>query len=293
MTPKFDKEDQFDYAIVGGGCMAVSAALALQREFRTAKIIIFEGSQTTTASKGIHRIIRTPYIDHEYVVLAEKAKTRWETEMPYRDFYRRTGWIQVIRGDNYSPFHSQERIIEAAELSCMVNSENLPQLDVEGKLWLNEDIGVADAALALEAVAVQAAVEGVIRRKTDISRILVESGVCCGVECIDRTSIRSSTTIVATGPWTPRLLESSNIQLPDNIQQNFFHVTAVSVAVLPLSEEEYVRFKSIPIITTSDGRFYLLYFSSLLNYCRRSIASRRCAKEYSDQQHKYLYNWSS
>ena len=253
MSTKFDLQNHFDYAVVGGGVMGVSATLALQRESPNAKIIIFEGEETKTASKGIWKIIRTPYMDKEYVLLAEEAKKKWETELPYCNFYRRTGWIQEVRGGNYVPFHLGERLIKADDLSHMVRSRNLPQLDTEKQLWLNEDIGVADAALVLEAVAVEAATQGVIRQKRNISKLLIENGVCRGVERTDGTSITAETTIVATGPWTSALLESSKIQLPHDFQDGFFSVTAIGVATLPLTEDEHTKFNSMPILVTDQG----------------------------------------
>lgn len=89
-------------------------------------------------------------MDKEYALLAEEAKKKWETELPYQTFYRRTRWIQEVRGGNYVPFHLGERLIEADDLSHMVRSRDPPQLDTEKELWLNEDIGVADVALTLE-----------------------------------------------------------------------------------------------------------------------------------------------
>lgn len=142
--------------------MGVSAALALRRGSPSAKIIIFEGDEMKTASKGICKIIRTPYIDKNYILLAEEAKKRWESELPYCNFYRRTGWIQEVRGDNYVPFHTGERLIKVEDLSRMVRSRIPPQLDTGTELWLNKDIGVADAARALEVTAVEAATHGVI-----------------------------------------------------------------------------------------------------------------------------------
>jgi sarcosine oxidase/L-pipecolate oxidase len=245
-------QTQLDYVIVGGGCMGVSTALALQRRWPDAKIVMFEGSEPTTASKGVCRIIRTPYQDKEYVSLAEDAKAKWEKELPYRDFYRRNGWIQVVLGQDYTPFHSQERLIKAEYLKRMVQARDPPLLDAEENLWLNEDIGVADAALALEAVAAQAATLGVIRAKKDISKLRIENGDCRGVELIDGSSIMVKTTILATGPWTPALLKNSAVPLP-GVQHNFFEVTAVNVATLPLIEDEYTKFKSMPILTTKLG----------------------------------------
>ncbi|KAI0526163.1 FAD dependent oxidoreductase [Xylaria bambusicola] len=253
MLTKFEQQNHFDYVIVGGGCMAFLAALALQRESPNAKVIIFEGSETAIASKGICKIIRTLYMDNEYVLLAEEAKKKWKTELPYRNFYRWTGWVQVVRGDNYVPFHPGERSIKAEDLLHIVRSRDPPQLDIAEKLWLNEDIGLADSALVLEAVAVEAAARGVMRQKTDISKLLIENGVCHGVECIDGRSIVAETTIVATGPWTPALLKSSNVQLPHDFQNGFFSVTAIGVATLSLTEDEYAKFKSMPILVTDQG----------------------------------------
>jgi sarcosine oxidase / L-pipecolate oxidase len=198
---KLNMQTQFDYAIVGGGCMGVSTALALQRESPNAKIILFEGAETKTASKDTGKIIRTPYTDEGYVSLAEEAKGKWETELPYRNFYRKTGWIQVVRGDNYKPFfkYPEERSIKVEDLSDMVRSRDPPQLDAGEELWLMEDIGVADSALVLEAVALEAADQGVIRQPKDISKLLITDGVCHGVEC-GGISITAKTTIVATGP---------------------------------------------------------------------------------------------
>jgi glycine/D-amino acid oxidase-like deaminating enzyme len=68
--------NQYDYAIIGGGCMGVSTALALQRESPNARIILFEGSETKTASKDNYKIIRTPYMDEEYVSLARESERK-------------------------------------------------------------------------------------------------------------------------------------------------------------------------------------------------------------------------
>ncbi|KAL9084481.1 MAG: hypothetical protein Q9165_008054 [Trypethelium subeluteriae] len=243
----------FDYAIIGGGCMGVSAALALQKQSPNLTTILFEGTESNTASKGTCKIIRTPYMDKEYVLLAEEAKKRWESAFPYYNFYRRTGWVQEVHRGTYVPFHSGERSVKAEDLSHMVHSRDLPHLNVEKELWFNEDIGVADSALALEAVAEEAASKGVARWKKKISKLIIKSGICCGVECVDGTRITATTTIVATGPWTPALLSSSDIHLPDHIRNGFFSVTAIGVATLPLTEDEYTKFSTMPILVANEG----------------------------------------
>jgi glycine/D-amino acid oxidase-like deaminating enzyme len=250
MSTKFNIQNQFNYAVIGGGCFGVSTALALQIEQPNAKIILFEGSETKTASKAFWKTIRIPYMDEEYVPLAEESEQKWQTEHPYRKFYRRTGWIQVVCGGSYKPFHSKERSIKAEDLSDMVRSRDPPQLDSGEELWLNEEIGVAHSALTVEAVAAEAAVQGVVRQQQDVSKLLIKDGVCYGVECVGGITITAETTIIAAGAWTPALLESSNIQLP---QGDFFCVTAIGVATLPLDEDEYEKFKSMPILIAQPG----------------------------------------
>ena len=159
----------------------------------------------------------------------------------------------MVREGNYKPFHTEERSIKAKDLSDMVRSRDPPQLDTKEELWLNEDIGVAHSALALEALAVEAEAQGVIRRPKDVSKLLIKNGVCYRAECVDGISITAKTTIVATGPWTPVLLESSKIQLSHDIQDDFLSVTAIGVATLSLDDDEYAKFKSMPILVAEKG----------------------------------------
>jgi len=44
--------------------------------------------------------------------------------------------------------------------------------------WLNEDVGVAHSALAVETVAAEAAVQGVVHQQKDVSKLLIKDGVC-------------------------------------------------------------------------------------------------------------------
>lgn len=262
--------------------MAVSAALALQEESPTAKVTLLEGLEKTTASKAPSKCVRTPYVDEGYVLLAQRAEELWKTKLPYSKFYRQTGWIQVVRGDDYVPFHSRERLISVNDVVHMVNTHEPPKIDAEERLWLNREIGVADAALALEAVAIEAKARGVVRQDKDASKLLVDDGVCYGVECTDGTRITAVSTIVATGPWTLALLQRSNIPLPHKYQNGFFNVTAIGVATLQLSDEDYSRFHSMPILTTNQGTFESLVSTKPLTWDRRSDASNSSPQIYGD-----------
>lgn len=253
MTPQL--ANHFDYLIVGGGCIGVSTALALQRCYRNGKVALVEGSARETASTNFTKIIREPYFDHDYVLLAQEAKQKWETELPYRKFYRRTGWVQVVRGE-YAPFftYPKERLIQQSELSCIVSSKEPSILDDGENLWFSEDIGVAGAGLALEAVATEAAALGVERVKVDALELIIHDGVCHRIEDVEGVERFAETTIIATGAWTPTLLANSHVRLPIDLE-SFFTVTASGLASVALHADEYEKFKHMPILVTDQGSF--------------------------------------
>lgn len=260
MATQFNSNDCFDYAVVGGGCIGASTALALQREWPDARIVWFEGIDTHTASKDINKIIRTPYPDEDYIAFAEKAMKMWETEALYRDFYHQTGWVQVVSESSYRSTKKspKDKKISTDEMLRMVGSRDKPVLDAGEELWLNEGIGYVDSALALEAVAKKASTLGVVRKKIDITKLIVnDEGICEGVEAVGGYSIVADKTIIAAGPWTPGLLETSGIVFP----KPFFTVAGVVVATMPLSEAEFDKLKSMPILVSERGLLYSVNLS--------------------------------
>ena len=92
----------------------------------------------------------------------------------------------------------------------------------------------------------------------NIFKLIIDNNICRGVERTNRTIVTIETTILATGPWTPALLESSTVQLPHDFQDGFFSVTAIGVATLPLTEDKHAKFDSIPILVTNQDILDLL-----------------------------------
>lgn len=249
-------DSHFDYAIVGGGCFGASTALALKREWPNARIIWFEGSATHTASKDINKIVRTVYPDKDYVAFAEQAMRSWEEEAPYCNFYHRTSWVQVIsenshRGVMKTP---KDRMISTQDLLQMVGSHDEPELNTGEALWLNEDIGYVDSALAVGAVAEEASRLGVIRQKEDITRLIIKEGACLGVE-VDQYRVIAGKTIISAGRWTPGLLKHSNVEFPNE----FFTLASVAVATMTLQDAEFSELKSMPILVTEGGMTHFIH----------------------------------
>lgn len=206
-----------DYVVVGGGCFGASTVLALKRKWPDARVIWFEGSATHTASKDINKIVRTVYPDEDYVAFAEQAMRMWKEEAPYCNYYHPTSWVQVISQNSHRSTMktSKDREISTQELGKKVGSHEKPRLNTGETLWLNEDVGYVDSALALEAVAREAAKLGVKRRKEDVTRLIIDEGACIGVEA-DQWRVVAQKTIVSVGPWTPGLLMNSNVECPSD-----------------------------------------------------------------------------
>lgn len=248
MAATHRNETYFDYVIVGGGCLGASSALALIHEWPDAKIIWFEGTDPHTASKDINKIIRTPYPDEDYVAFAGKALKMWQTESPYKNYYHQTGWVYVVAQGSIQAKGPNDRMMSVEEMKTMVGSQEIPKLEAGEEMWLNEDIGYADFKLAVGAVAGKASLLGVTRMKEEVTKLIVNEGVCQGVEVGDDRFLATKT-IVAAGPWTPRILERSEVGFPSD----FFTVAGVGVATIDLEEKEFHELKSMPIIVTGGG----------------------------------------
>ena len=246
-------EDHYDYAIVGGGCFGASSALGLIREWPDARIIWFEGTHTHTASQDESKIIRAAYEDDDYVAFLEETLEMWRTDPLYKECYHQTGWVQVVgKGSHANTVKGpNDRMISVEEMQQMVGSQDKPKLEAGEELRFNENIGYADFDLAVEAVAKEASMLGVRREKKDVTRLFVSEGVCWGVEAGGYSIIVKKETVVAAGSWTPRLLERSKVEFPSD----FFIISAVGVATLPLKEKEFEELKSMPIIVTKGGAF--------------------------------------
>ncbi|KEF50865.1 uncharacterized protein A1O9_13077 [Exophiala aquamarina CBS 119918] len=249
----------YDYAIVGAGCFGASTACDLQRRRPRAKVILFDDATTKSASRDETKIVRSPYVDPEYVELATEAQKRWKDEALYQKCYHPTRWIQTIQPESHeiSLKLDTDESITPERFVAMVGSKSQPRLGPDEGLWINKDVGMVDAALALGAVIQEASRLGVVVVRTPISQLLMEDDgrLCAGVITIAGHTVRARRTIVAAGPWTPSLLHRSGVgeRVPGHQGKPFFTVVGVGVATLHLLDDEYHRFKSMPILVTENG----------------------------------------
>lgn len=240
-------QPECDWLIVGGGVFGTAIANSLGRREGQDRIIWYTGIlpvERPTASWDKSKIVRTRYPVPEYIPWAKSALSKWRGDKLYRSFFHEPGWIRVVdRGSRDS-----DREIFSKDMRQKVGSDQDPYLKSNEILRFNKSIGSVDYDAALDAAAKQASALGVERRKEDITKLVVQDGICVGVDVAGEI-VKAKKIIVAAGPWTPGLLEKSGVYYPPN----FFKVVAVSVATMRLTNKELEELHDMPIIVTDKG----------------------------------------
>jgi sarcosine oxidase / L-pipecolate oxidase len=252
------RDEQFDFILVGGGCFGASTANELQKEWPSKSVGWFIGTHEHTASNDFLKIIRDAYPEAVMGEYANRAMKKWMSEEPFCHHFHHTSWIQAIARDTKETMNigPDDRVVKPAEMMNLVGSTIEPELQPGEELYLNPDVGYADSALAVQALSQQAVGRGVKRYERNVTRLIVESGRCLGVE-VDGSIVKADETIICTGAWTPGLLKKSHI----TFRPNFFQPSAVGVAFLPLSDLEFNLLKSMPILVAEGGTYYFINFS--------------------------------
>jgi sarcosine oxidase/L-pipecolate oxidase len=278
--------------VVGGGMFGVSTATAYKRQFPETQVILIAGIPARkTASSDINKIVRAAYPVPEYALLAEEAKQEWQNNDLYEQFFHKTSWIQVRdEGENQNTHQCEnDKPISITQYLHRTGAKDEPVLNKNESLWVNENIALVDSAMALQAAIGKAKLLGVTVVMEDVTELILDDkdGHCLGVR-MGGKDIKAGRTILAAGAWTPGLLQKSNIRLFDDevSEKTFFTVTAVGVATLALSDEEFERLKGMPIVVTNKGMIWpILVLSALLMPCRRGdvISSIPSSQNYIDQ----------
>ncbi|KIV98881.1 uncharacterized protein PV09_09371 [Verruconis gallopava] len=246
--------NEFDFIIVGGGCIAASTVYAIKKKWPAAQVSWYTGVHEHTASNDFLKIIRDAYPDKIMAEWAHRAMQLWASDDLLSKYFHRTAWIQAIDKKTTKTMSKgqKDKTVMAKEMMEQVGSTIEPSLASTEELYFNPNVGYADSDVAVRAISDKAVELGVQRHKSNVTRLVIEAGKCVGVEVGDAV-LRGKTTIISAGAWTPGILEKSNIAVPPE----FFQVTAVGVAVLKLSDSEFDSLKSMPILVTKDGEVML------------------------------------
>jgi sarcosine oxidase subunit beta len=224
-----DPSQSVDVAIVGGGIMGASLAWHLARR-GARRVALFERSVIAAGASGrTGALLRRHYSNRPEAVLAQRG---WQTF---------AAWPEVVGGDpvhvptglivtvDTSPGHESnvERLHRNVALqnglgipSRVVSREDLRKLQPQAA-WddvshaaYEPDSGFVDAIAATRGMARAARDAGAdVRERTPVLGIEVVRDRVAGVRTPDGR-VAAGTVVLATGPWTPQVLQGTGVSLP-------------------------------------------------------------------------------
>lgn len=246
--------------IVGAGVFGLSTALELKNRGYGDVTILDRHTPPVPdgSSVDISRIIRPDYADPLYSKMGVECIARWETD--YSRFFHRTGFVLLSSGENGHPYIEQCMTVLANQEVKYVKFSNEREVKerypvITGDLgrmqgYLNPISGWADAGGATRALAERCSDAGVSFITGDRGTVtgFVRSGKrVTGVKVRSGGEISSGKVILATGAWTPRLVD----------MENSAHSTAQPVGLIRLTPEEAKSISDIPVCINLTTGFFL------------------------------------
>ncbi|KAK4686970.1 hypothetical protein P7C73_g3151, partial [Tremellales sp. Uapishka_1] len=216
--------------VVGGaGTMGSSTALELARRGYTNVHIldIFPPPSANSAGNDMNKMISTQYVDGIWGRLAFEAWDAWKQDPLFAPFLHATGRVDLASADNITRLKSLRKQLDLSVSAG--RPDNVQWLDsvadilakapylrdgsIDGwkGLWV-KDAGWMAAREALNAVGVEAkhlGVKGTFGPTGTFKSLLLgpDGKQCVGVETIDGTKWPADLVILATGAWSPTLID--------------------------------------------------------------------------------------
>jgi len=214
-----------DVIVVGGGI--IGCATALELAGRGARVALFERSELAAGASGRnHGLLLVP-LDPELVPMAEASTALYREvadglALPIHLDDKPVGFLIVADDDQ------EERAAAAAEAQAAreagVRIERLdpaglrsaePALSADlAEGWLLEDGRRVDPAALTVGLALLARDRGAEVNTHVTVRGLVQKGDAVRGVVTDQGVVEAGAVVVAAGPWSPRMLRSSGVDLP-------------------------------------------------------------------------------
>ncbi|MFC4247536.1 NAD(P)/FAD-dependent oxidoreductase [Natribaculum luteum] len=220
-----------DIVIIGGGIMGTSIAFFLSSETELDITLVEKDSIATGSTGDSSAILRHHYGDQEIY-----SKMAWWSHRFYRRFDEKTGeaiayeenpLVRFANEDTPGGTYAQDGYEVLSDLDIPVTrygSEELPDqypmlTGVEDYDFgiSDDEAGYSDGADAANGFDRAARRNGAtVITGTGVESITVDDGAVVGVETEDG-EITCETVVVAAGPWTPRLGETVDVDIPISV----------------------------------------------------------------------------
>jgi sarcosine oxidase/L-pipecolate oxidase len=244
--------------IVGGGAFGLSTALELaNRGYNNVTVLdrrlppVPEGS-----SVDISRIIRFDYADKVYAKMALEAYQSWKKD--FAQHFHETPFMMVTSEANSSYIEATKKNLggmgrPVQELRDWRQiQKHIPTFNGEDSHYhgyINHMGGWADAEGAIAFLAKKCSAKGVSfvtgQRGTVTSLVMSDKRVT-GVKVSTGDVLHGARVIIATGAWTPQILNMKNAVI----------ATAQPVGTIQLTQQEADRIRDMPIYIEMDTGFF-------------------------------------
>lgn len=233
--------------MVGAGVFGVSSALAAKKRHAEKSVTLIQWKPTLEpASYDTAKIVRRVYNVKAYEELASQAMTKWE-ETEYDDVYHNSGWLVFHQSRPKSVTQGSRELKkeEAREIhGGILANTRLSDIEV---ILEDKATAWAEASKAVEKSIKTAETLGVQVFEAIVESLLWEGKTCVGVKMGNGGSLKG-TVVLAMGCWTPNFLTSQSI--PGDLGESL--MAGVSVLGVKLSDEQYQRYKGMPVLAVRD-----------------------------------------
>ncbi|KAL3439776.1 fructosyl amino acid oxidase [Aspergillus insuetus] len=242
--------------IVGAGLFGLTTALELTK--RGYNVLVLDRDLAPVrdgSSVDISRVIRPDYADKFYAQMGLEAMKGWEGE--FSSFFHRSGLLCVAQGNSHAYLESSRQNLDRMGIRVETRAGSALRdycPAIQGDLadtagYFNPICGWADAQGSLQYLARQCIDAGVsfLSGASGTVVSLVQDGTrVVGVKTRAGSVLRADLVVLATGAWTPHLVEMDNLAIS----------TSQPVGFIQLTNEEAGQLKDCPvIINLSTGWF--------------------------------------
>ncbi|KAJ6166707.1 hypothetical protein N7470_002154 [Penicillium chermesinum] len=256
--------------IVGGGVFGLSTALSLSKRYPECRITLVEAASTIPNPHGssvdTSRIVRADYANAAYAKLAATAIERWRgTDWGREGRYTQAGLLLVYPESSAS---AKEYARKSYENVRDIEGDKVT-LDVAGG-YVNWGSGWSDAEASVKYAKECLDRDGkVVFRTGEVERVIFEDRGAkpraTGVSLKDGSRIEADLVVLATGAWTPRLVDLRGKAV----------ATGQAIAYIKISDEEQKELENLPtILNFATGIFIIPPRGNLLKIARHAFGCR-------------------
>jgi len=253
------------YLIVGAGVFGVSTAYHLIRKYPDASITIvdrdaYDADSRVAASWDWNKVVRADYEDKIYCRLALEAQDIFESDPLWQPYFHRTGVYWICRSD-----YAQTVINHHKELGRGDDIVALPVAEARklyDGLFDNADYTGAKEVLVNKSSGWGAAGDSLVaitKKSIELGVKYVTAGVaalefdgrsrCTGVKTEKGDVLSATYVIVATGAFTPTLLERSAAASGNEGLSAGSRILAagITTGMAQLTPEQHEKFRNMPV----------------------------------------------